>query len=227
MRRVLLEDARLRLKIEIDIPDEAENARLITADICATGTVVEGQDPKSSGWHNVIVASARGLEIPSVFSEDLHPDRIRDSVFWTCDAVNDNIMEAATSFASHGAEAHARAESEYSTGVLIMDFARVEAPFRGRGLGYILLDAIRSATIGVNIVAIDPSPILEDDQVRDDPDAKRKLADFWSKAPYSGFRVLGDSDDTPLLCLGAWTPELFDIEPLRKVKIPGDLILPE
>ena len=226
-RHVLLEDAWLRLKIEMDIPDEAENARMITASVFATGTASGEDESASDSWLDVGVAHARGLEIPFIFPEDLHPDRIRDSVFWTCDAVNDNLMAAASSLTAHGAEACARAEHECSTGVLVMDFARVEPPFRGQGLGYMLLDAIRSATMGVNIVAIEPSPILSENEAEDAAAARKGLADFWSRAPYSGFEVLGDDAERPLLCLGAWTPNPFDIEALRKVEIPGNLILPE
>ena len=111
--------------------------------------------------------------------------------------------------------------------MLVMDFARVETPFRNQGLGYILLDAIRSATTGVNIVAIEPSPIPEDDQMATDLTTRKKLADFWSRAPYSGFRILGDGIESPLLCLGGWTSNLFDIEVLRQVEIPASPICPE
>lgn len=226
-RRVLLNDAWPRLRIEVEIPNDAGNARLITANFYMTGTVVEGDDPASGGWLDISIASARGLEIPSLFAEDLHPKMIHDSVFCTCDEVNDNLMEAATALSCHGADANALADNEYSDGVLVMDFARVEAPFRGQGLGYLLLDAVRSATMGVNIVAIHPSPILTNDQITGDPEAKKKLAEFWSRAPHSGFDLLGDGVETPLLCLGVWTPKLFDIEALRQTKIPEALIHPE
>jgi hypothetical protein len=220
LRGVELFDQPLRIRTTIEIPDETDaEGRLIKVELLATGI------SETSETVEAVVASARGFELSDVDFEQLYPAEHLHRVYFPSDAVNDNISAAAAKMLPHLEHFRAVGEDQLSEGVMVIDYARVEAPFRSLGLGYLLLGGLRSASTNLNLVALDPSPTLDSNDTGSE--AKMKLARFWQGMPGGHFKILGDPNDDTLLLAGLWAPEPFDIETLRATGIPSAYLSPE
>lgn len=215
---VELWDQSLRIRTTIETPDETGgDGQLIEVEFFAAG-FSEAQEPIEA-----VVASARGLELFDVDFERLYPAEYRSWVYFPSDAVNDNLGVAAAKMKTHLDHFRAVGEVQLSEGVMVIDYARVEAPLRSLGLGYLLLDGLRSASTNLNLVALDPSPTMDSDDIGGR--AKMKLAKFWKGMPDGHFDILGTAEDNTLLLAGLWAPGPFDVEALREIGIPSILNL--
>lgn len=220
LRGVELFDQPLRIRTTIDILDETDaESRLIKVEFLATGI------SEASETIEAVVASARGFELSDVDFGQLYPAEHLHRVYFPSDAVNDNISAAAAKMLPHLDHFRAVGEAQLSEGIMVIDYARVEVPFRGLGLGHLLLDGLRSATTNVNLVALDPSPTLDSNDTGNG--AKMKLARFWQGMLDGHFEILGDPNNDTLLLAGLWAPDPFDIEVLRAIGIPSAYLSPE